>query len=410
MSEEGSDSVEELLTIPHTGHSGDLMSALASGSNPVNTLSVDAPMIFYNQARFYTDLSADPAISPLGRDRAAYTGNKCPLGERPTFRRRQESRQPSSRALMHTVIPEEAEPIEDEVDVEIEFPQHSPRRVAFIEDDNISFEASGLGGIYPEDHFSLSVRCQHNLNASTSTVAKTSSFPNRLFTYHPSAMKIPNYRNQILSTKRTTLPPSELPEPSFGLVNDDWDSGSDSDESEHSASHDVPSTTDMPRLVATSAVGPAHLYDRGYSSSPAESNARSTPVRSASHHAHADEDEAYSSAASAASSSRASRGSTMSQRDLEVHRHGSSDARSAAIDFLAHARAVNPSAIRAMERRYDADVADRLAEEIPAGSSAATAGGGSGWGSPVGAGRANDVPDGEGAESDQEVECGSVSS
>jgi len=409
MSEEGSDSVEELLTIPQTGHSGDLMSALASASNPVTTHSNGAPMIFYNQARFYTDLSADLAMSALGQNRAAYTGNKCPLGERPTLRHRRESRQPSSRALLYTTIPEEEEPVSDEVDVKLDFPRHSPRRVTFIDDDDISFEASGLGGVYPEDHFSLSVRCQHNLNASTSVAAKTSSFPNRLVPFHPSPVKKPNYRNQILSTKRTNLPPSDLPEPSFGFANDDSDSGSDSDESEHSASHDVASTTDMPRLVTTSAFDPAHRFDRGYSSSPSESPERTTFVRSVSHHAHADADEheAYSSASS---SSRGSYDSTTQENDHDVHRHGSADARSAAIDFLAHARAVNPSAIAAMERRYDADVADRLAEEIPAGSSAATAGGGSGWGSPVGAGRANDAPDGEGAESDEEVECGSVSS
>jgi len=407
MSEEGSDSVEDLLTIPQTGHSGDLMSALASGSNPMTTHSNDAPMIFYNQARFYTDLSADPAMTTLSQNRPVHTGNRCPLGERHTLRYRRESRQPSSRALLYTTIPEEAEPVGDDVDVKIDFPQHSPRRVTFIEDDDISFEASGLGGVYPEDHFSLSVRCQHNLNASTSVAVKTSSFPNRLFPFHPSPVKKPNYRNQVLSTKRTNLPPSELPEPSFGFANDDSDSGSDSDESEHSASHDVASTTEMPRLVTTSAFDPAHRFDRGYSSSPSESPERSTLVRSVSHHAHADEDEAYSSASS---SSRTSYDSTMSEHDHDVHRHGSADARSAAIDFLAHARAVNPSAIAAMERRYDADVADRLAEEIPAGSSAATAGGGSGWGSPVGAGRANDAPEGESAESDEEVECGSVSS
>jgi len=408
MSEEGSDSVEELSTMPQTGHSGDLISALASGSNPVIAQQSDAPMIFYNQARFYTDLSADPAMSTLGQNRVVYTGNQCPLGDKPFLRYgRRESRQPSARALIHTIIPEEAEPIDEEVEVKLDFPQHSPRRVAFIEDDIIALEASGLGGVYPEDHFSLSVRCQHNLNASTSTTAKPSSFPNRLFHFDPSPRKMSIYRNKILSTKRTNLPPSELPEPSFGFANDDSDSGSESDESDHSVSHDVASTTDMPRLVSTSAFGPTNHYDRGYSSSPADTDAPSTPVQSASHHAHADEDEAYSSTSS---SSHTSHDSTASQHAHAVHRHTSADARSAAIDFLAHARAVNPKAIMAMERRYDADVADRLAEEIPAGSSAATAGGGSGWGSPVGAGKAIDALEGEGAESDEEVECGSVSS
>lgn len=53
------------------------------------------------------------------------------------------------------------------------------------------------------------------------------------------------------------------------------------------------------------------------------------------------------------------------------------------MDFLAAARQVDPETIRVKEREYDAEVAERLAEEIPAGSSAATAGGGSGFNSPA---------------------------
>jgi len=99
------------------------------------------------------------------------------------------------------------------------------------------------------------------------------------------------------------------------------------------------------------------------------------------------------------------------------------------IDFLAHARRVDPELIGRAERQYDAEMAERLAEEIPAGSSAATAGGGSGWGSPKGAGRlgkrkrsrdddvGNKVDMGESGEvreqeedEDEEVEGGSVAS
>jgi len=54
------------------------------------------------------------------------------------------------------------------------------------------------------------------------------------------------------------------------------------------------------------------------------------------------------------------------------------------LDFLATARAADPAAIYAREREYDAQLAERLAEEIPAGSSAATLGcGGSGYSTPV---------------------------
>ena len=53
------------------------------------------------------------------------------------------------------------------------------------------------------------------------------------------------------------------------------------------------------------------------------------------------------------------------------------------VDFLAAARALDPEAVRQQEREYDAIIAERLAEDIPAGSSAATAGGESGYTSPA---------------------------
>ncbi|KAK5138051.1 hypothetical protein LTR08_005849 [Meristemomyces frigidus] len=57
-----------------------------------------------------------------------------------------------------------------------------------------------------------------------------------------------------------------------------------------------------------------------------------------------------------------------------------SDAESdSSLDLLASAREVDPEAISAREREYDADMAERLADEIPTGRSAATAGGGSGF-------------------------------
>jgi hypothetical protein len=59
------------------------------------------------------------------------------------------------------------------------------------------------------------------------------------------------------------------------------------------------------------------------------------------------------------------------------------DSDDGSVDLLATARQQDPTAVRASEREYDAALADRLAEEIPAGSSAATAGGGSGFNSPV---------------------------
>jgi hypothetical protein len=61
----------------------------------------------------------------------------------------------------------------------------------------------------------------------------------------------------------------------------------------------------------------------------------------------------------------------------------SDDSDDGSIDFLATARQVDATTVRTQEREYDAALADRLAEDIVAGSSAATAGGGSGFNSPA---------------------------
>ena len=59
------------------------------------------------------------------------------------------------------------------------------------------------------------------------------------------------------------------------------------------------------------------------------------------------------------------------------------DSDDGSVDLLATARQQDPKAVRAREREYDAALAERLAEEIAAGSSAATVGGGSGFCSPA---------------------------
>jgi hypothetical protein len=53
------------------------------------------------------------------------------------------------------------------------------------------------------------------------------------------------------------------------------------------------------------------------------------------------------------------------------------------IDLLATARQLDPFAVRAREREFDSNIAEHLAEEMPAGSSAAMADGGSGFNSPA---------------------------
>ena len=83
--------------------------------------------------------------------------------------------------------------------------------------------------------------------------------------------------------------------------------------------------------------------------------------------------------AAAASSSRKTVDSASPHHSSVLSSAGAS---SSSVDFLAEARELDPEFVREREREYAADMAERLAEEIPAGSSAATAGGGSGYNSP----------------------------
>jgi hypothetical protein len=74
----------------------------------------------------------------------------------------------------------------------------------------------------------------------------------------------------------------------------------------------------------------------------------------------------------------------MGSGDSEESESDYEDSDDGSVDLLATARQQDPTAVRASEREYDAALADRLAEEIPAGSLVVVAGGGTGFSSPAG--------------------------
>jgi hypothetical protein len=208
--------------------------------------------------------------------------------------------------------------------------------------DIMYFEASGIGGVCPEDNFSIHVR-RSQIPITPSHVAashRTSFYPKAIqdalrSEYESRQADSPRsspqrvIREEILSTSRKDLPKSTLPPASFlpldSCSSGDVDSEFASDASSEPDSSDCPATAMQILNIA--------------------------PVRS-------DQSEA-------------------SDSDYEDSDDGS-------VDLLATARQQNPNAVRVSEREYDAGLADRLAEDIPAGSSAATAGGGSGFNSPAG--------------------------
>jgi len=324
--------------------------------------------------------------------------------------------------------------MDDDELIDMDFPATSPRRVTFVDPDEKEpeFVVSGLGGVYPDDHFAITVQRRHAPSSPNASTIKTHTVPNRLF----KSIKQQSLRchSSVMSTKRTSLLPSELPPPCYDFNSDsESDSGNDSDSSSQSGTGPAPSTTDLPRLATLSTFAALHGQNkrRRLNTLRQFSSTSSTSTTTSSQRAHANRTSRINYSPSASSSSSSSSGS-----EAESTRRGA-PSMSEGIDFLAHARRVDPELIGRAERQYDAEMAERLAEEIPAGSSAATAGGGSGWGSPVGAGRGKrkrskddayaDIPDNEHVgdvlddgrrgesemddeDSDEDVERGSVSS
>jgi hypothetical protein len=216
--------------------------------------------------------------------------------------------------------------------------------------DFMHFEASGLGGVQPEDNFSIHVRRAQVSTAPSHAAARrrSSLYPkkiqdalNRQASPEAAASPSPRASSQrviqekIISANHKTLPNSTLPTPSFlpfdscssGDVDSDLESDVSSEPDEDTSSEGGPATAMQILNIA-----------------PADESAGS---------------------------------------DDEEESQYSEDSDDGSVDLLATARQQDPNAVRLSEREYDAALADRLAEEIPAGSSAATAGGGSGFNSPA---------------------------
>ncbi|KAF1949313.1 hypothetical protein CC80DRAFT_529547 [Byssothecium circinans] len=311
----------------------------------------NGPIIFYSNAKFCTDLSGD--LRGLStHDTDSYNGiTSHPIGVPCSPVATQDStKQPS---LLNTT----AMDIDGKEDSrttssygDMEFSPESLRNDNGTESpDTIEFEASGLGGVQPDDNFSIKVRrsqTQAASSANQTTRHKSQLYPIKILEAlgqdsSPKAQASSSRQSQtvikeeILSASRKSLPSSSLPPASFlpfdSTSSGDVDSDLDSDVSSN------PSTTNSSENRLTV----AHIPNL-------------SPVRTGNQ-AESSEEESLEEEDSVSDKS---------------------------IDLLATARQMDPTTVRNSERDYDAAVVDRLAEMIPAGSSAATAGGGSGFQSP----------------------------
>ncbi|KAF2996495.1 hypothetical protein E8E13_005473 [Curvularia kusanoi] len=321
----------------------------------------DGPMIFYNKARFCTDLTGDRVGASLTLPENYQTITNHPMGAKlnPESSKRSEiweSRGPLDDAAMETDVKSGTGTPSTEG---LGFSPADLQNNTSVDSTNLKdFEASGLGGTQPEDNFSIRVqRSQFPAGPTETQLDRRSSlYPSKIQAIlnsddstqkgrrRSAASPRTTVKQEILSAVRQELPSSVLPPPSFfpfdsassGEVSDDEESSDDG-----SDTGDGPSTA----LQLLNIVPPGRIIASDTSSSSSEAS-----------------------------------------------QYSSDDSDDGSIDLLATARQQYPDTIRAFEREYDAAVADRFAEEIAAGSSAATAGGGSGFNSPAShAGEARNV-------------------
>jgi hypothetical protein len=335
-----------------TGNSSGFSSSVMQSSSSKPCRRDDGPMIFYTKAKFCTDLSGDRNGAFL-----AMPGNYQPITTQPLGA----TQNSSSQTKTSLDLAEPRGPLDSTTPMDVD--SISASRTGSSGDDlgfspealrddsgNASpelmdFEASGLGGVQPEDNFSIHVRRSQVLGAPSHVAARRWSnlYPKAIQDALNSKQSSPEVEparsdpqrlieQTILSASRKNLPRSALPPASF-LPLDSCSSGDVDSDLASDASSEPDSDSDSG--------GPA----------TAMQILNIAPV--------------------------ASDVSEGSESDYEDSDDGS-------VDLLATARQQDPTAVRASEREYDAALADRLAEEIPAGSSAATAGGGSGFNSPVG--------------------------
>ncbi|CAN9451880.1 unnamed protein product [Alternaria alternata] len=338
---------------PHpAGNSSGFGSSIMQSSSSKPRRRDDGPMIFYTKAKFCTDLSGDHNGAFL-----TMPGNYQPITTQPLGAKQTTSPQTkTSMDLSEPRGPLDTTPMDVDSMAgsrtvlsgdDLGFSPEALRDVSGnTSPELMNFEASGVGGVQPEDNFSIHVRRSQVPTAPSHGVARRRShlYPKAIqdalnSRLHSESPEVESPRSspqrvieeKILSASRKNLPSSTLPPASF-LPLDSCSSGDVDSDYASDASSEPDSDSDSG--------GPA----------TAMQILNIAPIAS-------DESE-------------------VSESEYEDSDDGS-------VDLLATARKQDPTAVRASEREYDAALADRLAEEIQAGSSAATAGGGSGFNSPV---------------------------
>jgi hypothetical protein len=350
---------------PATGaYSSGLISSGMRTSSSKRRQGNDGPITFYSKAPFVTDLSGDwrgaTASQVDVQDDAAATVNAVGIPQTMPPLNRTFSKGPLSKPH---VLPMQSPDIDTDGDLSAGsmFGFSKPPSMMTAgsstdeSPDQIELQASGVGGVQPSDNFALNVKSRHQLSRMADRSGRKNYSPAIRSiladaTSSDSVNDAPSRAKsvQILRTRRKELPPSELPPPSYFPLS------SPEDEDEFMLDSDYEDDMSISPMGIDRPLPATHPQGFEWDSNNDDQDDG------------VDEDD-----------------SDLIDDDSDMN---DSD-EDGSPDMLAHLRKTNPELIRLAEQEYDAGIAERLSQDIPAGSSAATAGGGSGFGTPSSEGK-----------------------
>jgi len=335
-------------------------SATDAGQTPLSGTPKDGgPIVFYKNVRFCIDLSGDDSEqlqTKNGIDYQAFA--PYPLGVAPSATVKWTDSLHScakpvrlARSIVSRGSSMAVPNVSESSDCTLKgftFPTTSGKHVSFAEPaESVDLEMSGLGGIRPEDNMTITVMRQY-LPAPSATLPRIKPDTHLKDLIAKRKVPVTAATENIVYERKTTLPPSSLPPASYAITPSEFEYASDEDSSNEDDEAAEPSP-----IVTQSMAQLARM--------PSDANI----IRSHSLMSEDGPGSVYDS-------------------DGDMYDDNDEDDDDQSLDFLATARAADPAAIYAREREYDAELAERLAEEIPAGSSAATLGcGASGYSTPV---------------------------
>lgn len=316
--------------------------------------SICGPIIFYNRANFCVDLSADPSLS-FNSDIMRSPCTNDPVGCHMTKPDDDFGSKGSRRRLIQEPLLDDSAKDGNEnddvsmVELNLTMEQSEPKTDAVYDGlSPIYMEASGLGGVQPQDNFSINVQVRHG-SASTRLTKVQPSCRNpcrvqRVLQDLLASANLSSRENlegafqeaEILLVTTTLLAPSTLPEPSYCLTLCSED-GEDSDDDDSYIKN-----SDEMGLKRDSTISSVEEDEIDVDFLMAQSHSESSPEPSLA---------------------------TSSEASLEEDDDSS-------IDLLAHARVLDPATVAARELEFETNNGQMLAE-VPAGSSAATVRGGS---------------------------------